>query len=89
VIVEDIDSKENYCYKLVSPLKNKFDSNEISFISPMGKAMLLKKANDVFVVEAPGGKFSYKIKAVTITADFSTGGSGKKLDAAQQANLVG
>lgn len=89
VVVEDVGNKENYCYKLVSPLKTKVNSNEISFLSPMGKAMLLKKISDVFVVEAPGGKFNYKIKSVAISADSNPGGSGRKSDVAEQANLVG
>lgn len=93
VVVEDLGSKEIYCYKLVSPLKNKVDSNEISFLSPMGKAMLLKKVNDQFVVEAPGGNFGYRIKSVTIpTASSkpeSSGDFATKDGSAQQANLVG
>ncbi len=66
VIVEDLGGKETYNYKLVSPLKSKIDLHEISFLSPMGKAMLQKKVNDIFVVEAPGGNFDYKILAVKI-----------------------
>lgn len=69
VVVEDIGSNGTYSYKLVSPLRDKVDSHEISFLSPMGKAMLLKKVNDKFVVEAPGGNFDYKILAVKIIAD--------------------
>lgn len=92
VVVEDLGSKEIYCYKLVSPFKNKVDSNEISLLSPMGKAMLLKKVNDQFVVEAPGGNFDYRIKSVTITASSNSESSGdfaRKDSSAQQANLVG
>jgi transcription elongation factor GreA len=92
VVVEDLGSKEIYSYKLVSPLKNKVDINEISFLSPMGKAMLLKKVNDQFVVEAPGGNFDYRIKSVTITASSNPESSGdfeRKDSSAQQANLVG
>lgn len=92
VVVEDIGAKENYCYKLVSPLKNKVDSNEISFLSPMGKAMLLKKVNDLFVVEAPGGDFKYKVKDVRINPGSNQDSSGdfeRKSGTAEQADLVG
>lgn len=71
VIVEEKDGGETYCFKLVSPLRNKVDSNEISFLSPMGKAMLLKKIDQHFVVEAPGGNFEYKILDIKIAEDAS------------------
>ncbi len=92
VVVADGSGSETYCYKLVSPLRNKIDSNEISFLSPMGKAMLLKKTNDEFVVEAPGGNFVYKILAVKISEDSnlnSPGVSEKKIQTSKQANLMG
>lgn len=92
VVVEDVAGKETYCYKLVSPLKNKVDSNEISFLSPMGKAMLLKKVKDQFVVEAPGGNFDYQIKSVTIIPTSNRESSGdfmRKDSTAEQANLMG
>lgn len=95
VIVEDVGGSGTYSYKLVSPLRNKTEVNEISFLSPMGKAMLLKKVNDKFVVEAPGGNFDYKILAVRITPDSSDsvdsfGSSGvENLKDSKQANLIG
>jgi transcription elongation factor GreA len=72
VVVEDADNRKAYHYKLVSPLKNKIDINEISFLSPMGKALLLKKVGDSFTVEAPGGKFDYKVLSIKVTADSKT-----------------
>lgn len=69
VIVEEKGGGGTYSFKLVSPLRNKVESNEISFLSPMGKAMLLKKINQNFVVEAPGGNFEYKIVDIKIAED--------------------
>lgn len=66
VTVKDLDSGLIYCYKLVSPCKNKIDSNDISFLSPMGKVLLLRKVHDIFTVEAPGGSYKYKVLAVRI-----------------------
>lgn len=88
VIVEDFSSKEGYCYQLVSPLKNKVDSNEISILSPMGKAMLLKKVNETFVVEAPGGSFKYKIVEAKIIPDSNLVKSISS-EVTNQADLVG
>jgi transcription elongation factor GreA len=67
VIVEDAGSGETCCYKLVSPLKNNIGFHEISFLSPMGKALMLKKVNDRFIVEAPGGNYEYKVLSIRIT----------------------
>lgn len=69
VVVEEKGGGETYSFKLVSPHRNKIDSNEISFLSPMGKAMLLKKVGQNFVVEAPGGNFEYKILDIKIFED--------------------
>jgi transcription elongation factor GreA len=69
VMVEDADSCKTYRYKLISPLKPKIDINDISFLSPMGKALLLRKIGDNIAVEAPGGKFFYKVLSVKITTD--------------------
>ncbi len=86
VVVAESGGSGTDCYKLVSPLRNKIGSNEISFLSPMGKAMLLKKVNDRFVVEAPGGTFDYQILAIKIIADSqepgidSINGKGKSLN---------
>jgi transcription elongation factor GreA len=72
VVVEDIDNCKTYQYKLVSPNKNEVDMNEISFLSPVGKALLLKKVGDSFTVKAPGGEFHYKVLSIKITADPKT-----------------
>lgn len=72
VVVEDIESHKTYQYKIISPNKTKISISEISFLSPMGKALLLKKAGDYFAVEAPGGVFSYKVLSVKIPAEQKT-----------------
>ncbi|HEX3045965.1 MAG TPA: GreA/GreB family elongation factor [Bacillota bacterium] len=64
VKVEEAGCLGIYRYKLVSPLKEKVYANEISFLSPMGKALLLKEVNDNLVVEAPGGNYHYKVLSV-------------------------
>ena len=66
VVLEDTCCQATYCYRLISPLKEKIDLHEISFLSPMGQALLFKKVNDQFSVKAPGGEFVYKILSVKI-----------------------
>ena len=95
VTVEDSGNGDVFSYKLVSPLRNKINSNEISLLSPMGKAMLLRKVNDKFIVKAPGGDFEYKVLTVKITTDNGdsnsepTGDAKKKDFNNQHSNLVG
>ena len=38
--------------------------NKVSSSSPLGVAMIGKKAKDEFVIDAPGGKVTYKIIAI-------------------------
>ncbi len=68
--IEDVANGERCCYKLISPLKKSTESQEVSFLSPMGKALLLKTVNDRFQVQAPGGDYEYKVVSIRITAGF-------------------
>ena len=95
MVVEEKGGGGTYSFKLVSPLRNKVDSNEISFLSPMGKAMLLKKVNQNFVVEAPGGNFEYKILDIKISEDSHSmdtasiiSGREERSKDAKQSNIV-
>jgi transcription elongation factor GreA len=69
VVVEEVGSGETYCYRLISPHKNDIGFGEVSFLSPMGQALLLKKVNDRLIVEAPGGNYEYKILSIRIATD--------------------
>lgn len=67
VQVEDLKIYKNFEFKLIPPdnsndkTKNAFN---ISFLSPTGRSLLLKKVGDEINVKAPGGIFSYKIKEI-------------------------
>lgn len=69
VVLEDTSCQATYCYRLISPLKEQIDLHEISFLSPMGRALLFKKVDDRFEVKAPGGEFVYKVLSLRIAAD--------------------
>ncbi|HEX3048001.1 MAG TPA: GreA/GreB family elongation factor [Bacillota bacterium] len=72
VMIEETASLGVYRNKLISPLKDRVEVNEISFLSPMGKALLLKNVKDNIVVEMPGGDFHYKILSVRIIGDLKS-----------------
>ena len=69
VTVEDVCSGKVGSYQLVSPLKKSIGFHEVSFLSPMGKALLLKKVNEHIIVQAPGGLYEYKVLSIKIIAD--------------------
>lgn len=57
--------------QIVSPFKGEinFDIDSASYLSPMGRAFLLKKINDNVTVETPMGIFEYKIEAIELPED--------------------
>lgn len=66
VEIENMQFNEVDKYQIVSPFENDIGSttDTASYLAPMGKAMLLKKLNEVFIVETPVGRYSYKIKSI-------------------------
>ena len=62
VVVEDSGTKKKEKYELVMPDSMDFDNPEhISIASPLGRAMVEKKAGDSIAVQLPGGVRKLKI----------------------------
>lgn len=57
----DINTREEFCYKLVSPEEADLDQDKISVTSPIGRALLGRKKNDEVEIIVPAGKLKYKI----------------------------
>lgn len=66
VEIEDVEETETYTYKLIVPESNSNDSNCITILSPMGKALLCKKEGDTVSVDAPSGVYRYRIKSIRL-----------------------
>jgi transcription elongation factor GreA len=64
VEVEDAESKKSYEFRIVTPYESTVEKGDISYLSPVGKSLLLKKAGERTEVNAPGGTYCYKIKAI-------------------------
>ncbi len=64
VEVEDIESEEKYIFRIVTPFESTVEKGDISYLSPMGKSLLMKKSGEKTEVKAPGGTFCYKIKTI-------------------------
>lgn len=61
VKLRDLNTKEEFIYKLVSPEESDLEQDKISVTSPMGKQLLGKKVKDEVELDVPAGKLKYKI----------------------------
>ncbi len=64
VKIKDLDSGETEELRLTTPFPISIEDDTISYLSPVGKALLLKKAGDVVEVAAPGGRFRYQVEVI-------------------------
>ena len=55
------DDDEIEEYKIVGRMEADLEKGKISFDSPLGQAIMKKKANETGIVEAPAGEYSIKI----------------------------
>jgi len=56
-----INNKETRDFFIVSHLESDPNVSKISDQSPIGKSLIGKKINDIFDIETPAGKMTYKI----------------------------
>lgn len=61
VTIRDLDNQETYVYCISDPSLDSFCFSDVSYISPVGKALLLKKVGDRVTVNTPAGQFKYEI----------------------------
>jgi transcription elongation factor GreA len=66
VEVQDMETNEELKFRITPPYSNK-DINDVSYLSPVGRSLLLKNVGDEVTIDTPGGKLSYKIKSVKLT----------------------
>lgn len=61
VVLKDVTRDQNVEYTLVSKEESNFRESKISIISPVGKALLGKKAGDTVEVNVPAGVMKYEV----------------------------
>lgn len=61
VTLEKTKSKEKVVYELVGSEESDLSQNKISYLSPLGSAIVGKKKGEVFTFETPKGKVEYKV----------------------------
>ena len=66
VEVQDLTDQEIYKYHIVNPLRDNLKPGDVSFLSPVGKSLLLNRVGDIVEVNAPAGIFKYKIISIRL-----------------------
>jgi transcription elongation factor GreA len=64
ILLQDLDSGEELRYMIVDPREVDAFKGKISIASPMGKALIGKRAGDTVEIIAPAGKLRYRITSI-------------------------
>lgn len=64
VEVEDVDSGEKKSFTILGPDEADPGTGSISFLSPVGQALLGKEEGDEIIIDIPRGKVSYEIISI-------------------------
>lgn len=69
VEVENLTYNEAEAFQIISPFTNESNINWdcASYLSPLGKEMLLKNVGDEVKIDTPAGKVIYKIISIKLT----------------------
>lgn len=73
VKVEDVDSGEKKTFTLLGPDEAEPAKGSISFLSPVGKALLGKEAGDEITILIPKGEVTYEILEVSFPGNNKDG----------------
>ena len=65
VVVYDMEFDEEFEYKIVGTIESDPDKGLISNESPIGKALIGKKAGDNVEIKSPNGSYTVKIKKIS------------------------
>ena len=65
VKLKDLDSGEELQYTLLSELEADFSRGKISITSPVGKALLGHKQDEIVEIKVPAGALKYKILKIS------------------------
>lgn len=65
VSISEVDSDEVNVYTLVNQREEDIFENKLSIESPLGKALIGKKKNDIVEVKTVKGKWTYKIVKIS------------------------
>lgn len=60
----DLESGDEYAYRLVFPSEADIDRGLLSVVTPLGSALIGRREGESFEYDSPGGKFSVRVAAV-------------------------
>ncbi len=66
VEIQDIDHDETFKYRIVLPAERDIENDYISFLSPVGMALLLKEKDDTVTVNTPNGVYRYRVRSIQL-----------------------
>ncbi|NLO22352.1 MAG: hypothetical protein GX119_10205 [Syntrophomonadaceae bacterium] len=64
VTVINVGNQKEFSFHIVGPNYNRKNSRDVSCMSPVGRALMLKQVGDEVLVNAPGGTFKYQVKSI-------------------------
>lgn len=64
VQVQDLANGNIIDLRVINPLRDEVGFDDVSCLSPVGKALLLKKVGDSVSINTPGGVITYKIESI-------------------------
>jgi transcription elongation factor GreA len=65
--VLDLETKETISYRIVSPYDN-MKNGDVSFLSPIGKSLLLKEVGNEVAISTPEGIHKHRIQSIKLTS---------------------
>lgn len=69
VEVQDLSDQKVFKYRIVIPIHGSVRGGDVSYLSPMGKSLMLRRVGDEVEVKAPGGVFRYQITSIQLQRD--------------------
>ena len=66
VEVEELAEHKIYRFRLVNPFNENIGIDDVSFLSPVGNSLMLKRIDDEVTVNVPDGVFRYKIRSIKL-----------------------
>lgn len=75
----DLDSRETQVYRLSHPLDNSLSWDSLSYISPLGLALLAKGSGETVTIEIPGGSPKFSIRQIYLCRNSHKSNETKQL----------
>ncbi len=66
ITVRDLDTQETFTLRITPPFQDKFENDDVSILSPVGKALLTKKVGDEARIKTPGGAIRYLVESINL-----------------------